>query len=168
AEDGIRDFHVTGVQTCALPISSFVSGFEAVTGRGRFGVERLGWLPRRVTVGVVALVTVPRPVAGRRTGAAGGPSWRRGAECLARGCRAVGPGASGWGRWLHRDRTRRCVVGREGSSGALGIRGRRVAHLLIGDPFPSTLAAGTHESILPYPIRIRPGVSVRWDESHRE
>src|SRR5207302_4639204 len=24
AEDGIRDFHVTGVQTCALPISSFV------------------------------------------------------------------------------------------------------------------------------------------------
>src|SRR5690606_1049378 len=23
AEDGIRDFHVTGVQTCALPISSF-------------------------------------------------------------------------------------------------------------------------------------------------
>src|SRR5690606_40679549 len=26
AEDGIRDFHVTGVQTCALPISSVVSG----------------------------------------------------------------------------------------------------------------------------------------------
>src|SRR6266511_6160719 len=25
AEDGIRDFHVTGVQTCALPISSFGS-----------------------------------------------------------------------------------------------------------------------------------------------
>src|SRR5690606_39701071 len=24
AEDGIRDFHVTGVQTCALPISSAV------------------------------------------------------------------------------------------------------------------------------------------------
>src|SRR5690606_39972780 len=24
AEDGIRDFHVTGVQTCALPISSFL------------------------------------------------------------------------------------------------------------------------------------------------
>src|SRR5690606_40375898 len=23
AEDGIRDFHVTGVQTCALPISGF-------------------------------------------------------------------------------------------------------------------------------------------------
>src|SRR5690606_34263191 len=25
AEDGIRDFHVTGVQTCALPISRFVT-----------------------------------------------------------------------------------------------------------------------------------------------
>src|SRR5690606_41103129 len=24
AEDGIRDFHVTGVQTCALPISAYV------------------------------------------------------------------------------------------------------------------------------------------------
>src|SRR5690606_40994099 len=26
AEDGIRDFHVTGVQTCALPIYSPISG----------------------------------------------------------------------------------------------------------------------------------------------
>src|SRR5690606_40179364 len=25
AEDGIRDFHVTGVQTCALPISQFLA-----------------------------------------------------------------------------------------------------------------------------------------------
>src|SRR5690606_39545923 len=25
AEDGIRDFHVTGVQTCALPISALVA-----------------------------------------------------------------------------------------------------------------------------------------------
>src|SRR5690606_40303087 len=25
-EDGIRDFHVTGVQTCALPIFSFAAG----------------------------------------------------------------------------------------------------------------------------------------------
>src|SRR2546426_5832876 len=31
AEDGIRDYKVTGVQTCALPISS---GFETVTSRG--------------------------------------------------------------------------------------------------------------------------------------
>src|SRR5690606_40976024 len=26
AEDGIRDFHVTGVQTCALPISIWIQG----------------------------------------------------------------------------------------------------------------------------------------------
>src|SRR5690606_40961046 len=31
AEDGIRDFHVTGVQTCALPICQFgVGGFRVV------------------------------------------------------------------------------------------------------------------------------------------
>src|SRR5690606_40533459 len=29
AEDGIRDFHVTGVQTCALPISDVASGHDA-------------------------------------------------------------------------------------------------------------------------------------------
>src|SRR5690606_39524878 len=29
AEDGIRDFHVTGVQTCALPISSSPLAFSA-------------------------------------------------------------------------------------------------------------------------------------------
>src|SRR5690606_27949048 len=28
AEDGIRDFHVTGVQTCALPICSFAENYE--------------------------------------------------------------------------------------------------------------------------------------------
>src|SRR5690606_39524137 len=30
AEDGIRDFHVTGVQTCALPISAIASAAAAV------------------------------------------------------------------------------------------------------------------------------------------
>src|SRR5690606_41019607 len=29
AEDGIRDFHVTGVQTCALPISERIKGEPA-------------------------------------------------------------------------------------------------------------------------------------------
>src|SRR5690606_40900327 len=29
AEDGIRDFHVTGVQTCALPISAAAAGSGA-------------------------------------------------------------------------------------------------------------------------------------------
>src|SRR5690606_40967501 len=36
AEDGIRDFHVTGVQTCALPIWRMIGRFRA-----RFGFDRL-------------------------------------------------------------------------------------------------------------------------------
>src|SRR5690606_40056468 len=32
-EDGIRDFHVTGVQTCALPISASISSTPARPGR---------------------------------------------------------------------------------------------------------------------------------------
>src|SRR5690606_40113610 len=31
AEDGIRDFHVTGVQTCALPISSNTMKIKKIT-----------------------------------------------------------------------------------------------------------------------------------------
>src|SRR5690606_39789650 len=34
-EDGIRDFHVTGVQTCALPISS-IGGIDEETGSALF------------------------------------------------------------------------------------------------------------------------------------
>src|SRR5690606_39664153 len=34
AEDGIRDFHVTGVQTCALPISYFVRKLTIPPGTG--------------------------------------------------------------------------------------------------------------------------------------
>src|SRR5690606_39825488 len=37
AEDGIRDFHVTGVQTCALPIS-FTRNFAVL--RNRTGTAR--------------------------------------------------------------------------------------------------------------------------------
>src|SRR5690606_40425740 len=39
AEDGIRDFHVTGVQTCALPICPAVSAGEDFDGypQRRFG-----------------------------------------------------------------------------------------------------------------------------------
>src|SRR5690606_39392192 len=49
AEDGIRDFHVTGVQTCALPISDeedetimekvkevLQKGFDTILGEGAF------------------------------------------------------------------------------------------------------------------------------------
>src|SRR5436309_3894168 len=39
AEDGIRDFHVTGVQTCALPI--YVLALQAVEGHMRTAVGSL-------------------------------------------------------------------------------------------------------------------------------
>src|SRR5690606_36668764 len=35
AEDGIRDFHVTGVQTCALPISKNTKPYVSANGIGR-------------------------------------------------------------------------------------------------------------------------------------
>src|SRR5690606_40061873 len=38
AEDGIRDFHVTGVQTCALPISEIR---EALVGADEATIERV-------------------------------------------------------------------------------------------------------------------------------
>src|SRR5690606_40684201 len=34
AEDGIRDFHVTGVQTCALPISEWLPAAATKTSSG--------------------------------------------------------------------------------------------------------------------------------------
>src|SRR5690606_40751284 len=40
AEDGIRDFHVTGVQTCALPISSEISVHWKLISEG---LVRLEW-----------------------------------------------------------------------------------------------------------------------------
>src|SRR5690606_40654190 len=40
AEDGIRDFHVTGVQTCALPISG--EGGQADIGAGSVGAGSHG------------------------------------------------------------------------------------------------------------------------------
>src|SRR5690606_40401530 len=42
AEDGIRDFHVTGVQTCALPISSCSRGREP-----RSALLRVGSTPSK-------------------------------------------------------------------------------------------------------------------------
>src|SRR5690606_39666230 len=42
AEDGIRDFHVTGVQTCALPISLRL--YSTLYKSGIQGLEQHGWL----------------------------------------------------------------------------------------------------------------------------
>src|SRR5690606_40225123 len=48
AEDGIRDFHVTGVQTCALPIYPLLGRLPAAIAGARMvrGVAR--WLPLAV------------------------------------------------------------------------------------------------------------------------
>src|SRR5207302_3275053 len=40
AEDGIRDFHVTGVQTCALPISKIKSWHRMAGCRARLARSR--------------------------------------------------------------------------------------------------------------------------------
>src|SRR5690606_39378635 len=42
AEDGIRDFHVTGVQTCALPISTR-SWYQRLIRRTGVGSASISW-----------------------------------------------------------------------------------------------------------------------------
>src|SRR5690606_28085992 len=55
AEDGIRDFHVTGVQTCALPISSLGEGdMVARLGGDEFGVLVDGIRPGKSAESVAA------------------------------------------------------------------------------------------------------------------
>src|SRR5690606_41037213 len=45
AEDGIRDFHVTGVQTCALPILARALGVQLVYTTGLFDAGALSAFP---------------------------------------------------------------------------------------------------------------------------
>src|SRR5690606_39644938 len=62
AEDGIRDFHVTGVQTCALPICPASPGSirpRAVSRRLRTVATGRG----SVIAGIVAAASVRRPSA---------------------------------------------------------------------------------------------------------
>src|SRR5690606_41071488 len=67
AEDGIRDFHVTGVQTCALPI-------YAPGGRGRLsgGAGSEGRLVAQVAAEAATAATL-RPVGAGRGGRGGRP-----------------------------------------------------------------------------------------------
>src|SRR6266496_4638825 len=46
AEDGIRDLYVTGVQTCALPISVRRAAERAVVGASTRRLERQALVPR--------------------------------------------------------------------------------------------------------------------------
>src|SRR5690606_40822844 len=53
AEDGIRDFHVTGVQTCALPILSILSNSERNSSGLKISRQMaLGMIPAACSSGV--------------------------------------------------------------------------------------------------------------------
>src|SRR6266511_3161349 len=72
AEDGIRDFHVTGVQTCVLPISSPKTTFGGVITQAQY--EPLS-----------AVVPISRSPSKRRRRLPSGSSvWRSGAKWLCR------------------------------------------------------------------------------------
>src|SRR5690606_39803801 len=93
AEDGIRDFHVTGVQTCALPIS------DALAERGRVVVRRAyaDWSyfdedRRMLTRQQVELIEIPQRLGAVRKNAADiklavdrSEERRVGKECRCRG-----------------------------------------------------------------------------------
>src|SRR5690606_32785712 len=61
AEDGIRDFHVTGVQTCALPIWIWNEPGASAEREvfGRFSAQAfywIDWIPVRLTAAAFAVV----------------------------------------------------------------------------------------------------------------
>src|SRR5690606_40962383 len=58
AEDGIRDFHVTGVQTCALPISG---GYVAIGDTTQQRRTRSARSPRRYTTLPCTVEAPPGP-----------------------------------------------------------------------------------------------------------
>src|SRR5271165_6097324 len=72
AEDGIRYFHVTGVQTCALPISdrashrAWLASQSALPAGFRVGVSRFEFTPaevRKPARMTIALIALERPSA---------------------------------------------------------------------------------------------------------
>src|SRR5690606_40657118 len=80
AEDGIRDFHVTGVQTCALPISPAPPARPLHPGLGHTGPGRRG---RAGGAGAP-----PPRLTERRSGRS--EERRVGKECRSRGARLRG------------------------------------------------------------------------------
>src|SRR5436309_13100843 len=98
AEDGIRDFHVTGVQTCALPISDGKTAERreaARVGRRALRCERAAGGPRRDRRGhdaprllhrvAVRVLELHRRLPAERNAALSGSRWLRGER--ARSCR---------------------------------------------------------------------------------
>src|SRR5690606_40554549 len=55
AEDGIRDFHVTGVQTCALPICSWLDNARNAALESGLGAEAASLAAGRATLENLAL-----------------------------------------------------------------------------------------------------------------
>src|SRR5690606_40539280 len=67
AEDGIRDFHVTGVQTCALPIFARVSPILCRSAKSR--ISQAPWRVMNSAKGAITDVPIarqPRAGAGGR------------------------------------------------------------------------------------------------------
>src|SRR5690606_40728371 len=88
AEDGIRDFHVTGVQTCALPIflttaerlRTIVGGAREVIGPSLFGtlIIAVVYLPVLTLTGVEGKMFTPMALTRseeRRVGKEGRYGW---------------------------------------------------------------------------------------------
>src|SRR6266498_1775657 len=80
AEDGIRDADVTGVQTCALPIS-LPDGFPRVRAANPSSGDPGEFVAR--CLAEEPLVVLVRLLGGRR-------AWREGFDRLAAGCAAAG------------------------------------------------------------------------------
>src|SRR5690606_41202171 len=55
AEDGIRDFHVTGVQTCALPISDYAGAYFGCL---LAAVDLYGWGSNEVNAVINAFAAI--------------------------------------------------------------------------------------------------------------
>src|SRR5690606_9689584 len=98
AEDGIRDFHVTGVQTCALPISTGAGCGPEMAG---LDFVRAGGRPLSMGGGLDLLVARAQSIAGRQT--------RRGGRC--REFRVGLPYETGLHRHLAALAGPSCVVG---------------------------------------------------------
>src|SRR5690606_40624853 len=82
AEDGIRDFHVTGVQTCALPICSSNNSTSLFCSNSFANSIRMRHPPENVSVFLTKSVGLkPNPM---RTFSARSEERRVGKECRSR------------------------------------------------------------------------------------
>src|SRR5690606_40425018 len=93
AEDGIRDFHVTGVQTCALPISKRPPPHCRITTQSPIQTSRIGSLRARRRLSKASTPTQSVRLAKARTGPTvnsvqfRSEERRVGKECRSRGAR---------------------------------------------------------------------------------